>query len=92
MTHEILLNPGSIQTFQGTHYFIIFKGIFFLGILEAWPYRNNRSSVVVRLSKPVVPLLRRTFSSGDFKANCIVNLFSSGGAMAPLAPLLTTAL
>ena len=46
----------------------------------------------VRFSKPVVPLLKSTFSRRQFRASYKVNSKKSGGAMAPLAPLLTKSL
>ena len=49
-------------------------------------------SAVVRVSKPVVPLLNREFFSEQLSVSYIVKSAKSGGAMAPLAPLLTIAL
>ena len=49
-------------------------------------------SAVVRVSKPVVPLLKSEFSGEQFSVSYIVKPPKSGGAMVPLAPLLTPAL
>ena len=53
---------------------------------------RSTSSAVVKVSKPVVPLLKSEFAGEQFSASYIVKPAKSGGAMAPLAPLLTTSL
>ena len=47
-------------------------------------------SVGVRISKPVVPLLKIEFLWEQSSVSYIVKPPKSGGAMTPLAPLLTT--
>ena len=49
-------------------------------------------SNVVRVLKPVVPLLENEFLGEECSAGYIMKGPKSGGAMAPLAPLPTTAL
>ena len=65
----------------------------------AWSYKkftfycdSTTYSAVVKVSKPVVPLLKSEFVGELFSGSYIVEPAKSGGAMAPLAPLLTTAL
>ena len=49
-------------------------------------------NAVARSSKEMVPLLKSEFLGEQFSISCTVKPPKSGGAMAPLAPLLTTAL
>ena len=49
-------------------------------------------SIVARSSKVMVPLLKSEVLGEQFSISCTVKPPKSGGAMAPLAPLLMTAL